>query len=370
MTVLEQIYELIEKNNLSECLRLMKKECPKEYKPLITLLAQEFISGNIPNYAEFVGRVKVLAELCFEEEIACDLGLLYELNFTHQTEYFTKLVRNCKVVANFILRSVDDFTFKWLVSKFDFHYRQKWKCERDSIPPFDMKNGGLYGLLSHIGNTLGLKYHITPENLDTFKLKITRKLGTYLEIQKAFYVIENAYQFIHSPEFDTFQNIMANVCTQNRDVEHRCIFLFMEQPDNPYTVSCAVSSKSKAVHEIRKEHQNFDFPLLIDLEMIENITENCLENWFENIGKLDFYNKISFGKRICQIKFKFLQYERNGSRKGTQKTRHLGEHNCRITIYFNIYFDDCFLSKNILWNKKSLKSSYEDYLKKFNLKKY
>jgi hypothetical protein len=66
----------------------------------------------------------------------------------------------------------------------------------------------------------------------------------------------------------------------------------MEQSDNPYTVSCVVSSKNKPVREISHEHQSVNFPLLIDLETVGNITENCLENWFENIGKPDFYNKI------------------------------------------------------------------------------
>lgn len=46
----------------------------------------------------------------------------------------------------------------------------------------------------------------------------------------------------------------------------------------------------------------------------------------------------------------------------------IARHSVRGT--FQIPMTASSLSKNILWNKKTLKSSYEDYLKKFNLKKY
>jgi|TARA_R100000951_G_C2641916_1_gene181250 hypothetical protein len=51
-----------------------------------------------------------------------------------------------------------------------------------------------------------------------------------------------------------------------------------------------------------------------------------------------------------------------------RKQRYLDRH--RNNENWNDYMTPGSLSKNILWNKPTINASYNDYLKKFNLKKY
>ena len=51
-----------------------------------------------------------------------------------------------------------------------------------------------------------------------------------------------------------------------------------------------------------------------------------------------------------------------------RKQRYLDRH--RNNENWNDYMSSGSLSKNILWNKPTINASYNDYLKKFNLKKY
>jgi len=51
-----------------------------------------------------------------------------------------------------------------------------------------------------------------------------------------------------------------------------------------------------------------------------------------------------------------------------RKQRYLDRH--RDNENWNDYMTPGSLSKNILWNKPTINASYNDYLKKFNLKKY
>jgi len=51
-----------------------------------------------------------------------------------------------------------------------------------------------------------------------------------------------------------------------------------------------------------------------------------------------------------------------------RKKRYLDRH--RNNENWDDYMTPGSLSKNILWNKPTINASYNDYLKKFNLKKY
>lgn len=50
------------------------------------------------------------------------------------------------------------------------------------------------------------------------------------------------------------------------------------------------------------------------------------------------------------------------------KTRYIARHSANEN--FNDYMTAGSLSYNLLWNKHTLSASYNDYIKKFNLKKY
>lgn len=51
-----------------------------------------------------------------------------------------------------------------------------------------------------------------------------------------------------------------------------------------------------------------------------------------------------------------------------RKNRYIARHS--VNENFNNYMSAGSLSRWILWNKPSLSASYNDYIKKFNLKKY
>lgn len=222
-----------------------------------------------------------------EKSLIMDFEKLYDLNFTHQTKYFTELVQNCKPIVSFVLREKNSFVANWLTKKLIFHYETKVGYLTDGIKTIELDNhSGLDYILLEIAKSMDIEY--VPEKLTEFKKRITRQLGNRLESNGIFYIIKNAYNFIHSNngDFEKLYEIITHIYRENDYQEnHKCVFLFVEQNASPYQNNFMLFSHEKDTDFIIEEDEDSETPYFVDLDIVKEITEKCLKTWSKNVGK-------------------------------------------------------------------------------------
>jgi hypothetical protein len=164
--------------------------------------------------------------------LAVDYGdLLFDLDFEHATNCFQALVQREQVLLAFVIRGKgEDHGQRWLMNKLIHNYAKNQELHDPFSLDFLETNTTVSTFIFNLCNHLG----VVNQNLEEpMKNKIRLKNAIYdkLETKSQFIILMNAYQFVHSVEFEKFLQLLRYFSLEfnESDRQHKCIFIFVEE---------------------------------------------------------------------------------------------------------------------------------------------
>jgi len=204
--------------------------------------------------------------------------LLFDLNFDKQTIYFQRSIKESKgQLISFLIRANPGYGQRWLYNRF---IRQH--SGRHAPINIDMgkMNLDLEGFINTLGNKLVEDYD-RGEDLNTRKIQLKQSLCFKVATNTQFIVIENASNFIHSSGFLDFYQMLSEFnleITINKNLNHNCVFFFVENQSTPYTCEHYLCSSQSEPEDFIK-YKDFK---IFGLPEIEPLDEECIVNWLES----------------------------------------------------------------------------------------
>lgn len=246
------------------------------------------------NEVKFIKRVilyivgkksEIIALFSDQEESANDnledkiCYMLYNFDFEHQTTFFKNITSGNRPFWAFTIRGVEKILDKdWLIHQLLFHYPLKNALHQTIELDFNEIGTDVDNVMRELCKGVS-KAQIG--NREIPEVKFRSELEKRLETKSQFFLIRNAYSFLHSADFDVFITKFESIFKQIIGVkkEHKCIFIFIEDANtNPY--QCGKYCKNSREIDESKERLSMDLAF-IDLDIFDNVNAFHLKNWLK-----------------------------------------------------------------------------------------
>lgn len=246
----------------------------------------ELIDSQVKNTSKNIQ--KKISKECGEvddDEIAYEE--LCKLNFKHQVEYFEKLIAVDKPFIQFIIRGEKNYGQRWLYNKLIYHYAKHYVIHQ--VFQLDFLSLGIItmeDLIDNLASSLKVERYEPGEDIEDKEIMLKHHILAKIHTQNQFFVLENAYNFIHSDIASGFYDFLQSLHKELRVAkpEHKFIFLFVENTINKYekNTKCMFTEEYK-LHEAEDMFIEEKQLKMVDLNTISPVSNNCIDEWFDKI---------------------------------------------------------------------------------------